>query len=103
MEELKERVQSTIRAENQAVAVRAEAVAELRRRKGTELVETVLETTRRGTQTARVSAINELKALLVTAPIDLRDQLPESHHRRSGNQMPHAPTRAKAQERTHSH
>ena len=41
--ELKERVQSTIRAENQAVAVRSEAVAELRRREGTEeLVETVL-------------------------------------------------------------
>ena len=35
----------------------------------------VLETTRRGAQTARVAAINELKALLVTAPIDLRDQL----------------------------
>ena len=43
VEELKERVQSTIRAENQAVAVRAEAVAELRRREGTELVETVLQ------------------------------------------------------------
>ena len=36
-------MQSTIRAENQAVAVRAEAVAELRRREGTELVETVLQ------------------------------------------------------------
>ncbi len=35
----------------------------------------MLETTRRGAQTARVAAINELKALLVTAPIDLRDQL----------------------------
>ena len=35
----------------------------------------VLETTRRGAITARTSAINELKALLVTAPIDLRDQL----------------------------
>ncbi len=43
VEELRERVQSTIRAENQAVAVRAEAVAELRRREGTELVETVLQ------------------------------------------------------------
>ena len=43
VEELKERVQSTIRAENQAVAVRSEAVAELRRREGTELVETVLQ------------------------------------------------------------
>ena len=41
VEELKERVQSTIRAENQAVAVRSETVAELRRREGTELVETV--------------------------------------------------------------
>ena len=43
VEELKERVQSTIRAENQAVAVRSETVAELRRREGTEeLVEAVL-------------------------------------------------------------
>ena len=35
----------------------------------------VLETTRRGAQTARISAINQLKALVVTAPVDLRDQL----------------------------
>ena len=35
----------------------------------------VLETVRRGAQTARVAAINELKALVVTAPVDLRDQL----------------------------
>ena len=35
----------------------------------------VLETTRKGAQTARIAAINELKSLLVTAPIDLRDQL----------------------------
>ena len=35
----------------------------------------VLETTRKGAQTARRSAINELKALIVTAPVDLRDQL----------------------------
>ena len=35
----------------------------------------VLQTTRRGAQTARVAAINELKALVVTAPVDLRDQL----------------------------
>ena len=35
----------------------------------------VLETTRRAAQGARVAAICELKALLVTAPIDLRDQL----------------------------
>ena len=35
----------------------------------------VLETTRQGAQTARVAAICELKALVVTAPIDLRDQL----------------------------
>lgn len=35
----------------------------------------VLETTRRGAISARTAAINELKALLVTAPIDLRDQL----------------------------
>lgn len=35
----------------------------------------VLQTTRRGTQQARVAAICELKALLVTAPVELRDQL----------------------------
>ena len=35
----------------------------------------VLETTRRGAQGARVSAINQLKALVVTAPVDLSDQL----------------------------
>ena len=35
----------------------------------------VLETTRKGAQGARVSAINQLKALVVTAPVDLRDQL----------------------------
>ena len=35
----------------------------------------VLETTRQGAQTARIAALNALKALLVTAPIDLRDQL----------------------------
>ena len=35
----------------------------------------MLEVTRRGAQTARVAAINELKALVVTAPVDLRDQL----------------------------
>ena len=35
----------------------------------------VLETTRRGAQGTRVSAINQLKALVVTAPVDLRDQL----------------------------
>ena len=42
VEQLQERVQSTIRVENQAAGIRAEAVAELRRREGTELVETVL-------------------------------------------------------------
>ena len=43
VEQLQERVQSTVRVENQAVAIRVEAVAELRRREGTELVETVLQ------------------------------------------------------------
>ncbi len=42
VEQLQERVQSTVRVENQAVAVRAEAVAELRRREGEELAEAVL-------------------------------------------------------------
>ena len=35
----------------------------------------VLETTRQSAQNARVTAINALKALVITAPIDLRDQL----------------------------
>ena len=35
----------------------------------------VLQTTRRGAQTARVAAINELKALVITAPVNLRHQL----------------------------
>ena len=34
-----------------------------------------LEIARRGAQSARVAAINELKALLITAPVDLRDRL----------------------------
>ena len=34
-----------------------------------------LESTRRGAQTARTAAINELKALIVSAPVDLRDKL----------------------------
>ena len=34
-----------------------------------------LQSTRRGAQTARTAAINELKALIVSAPVDLRDQL----------------------------
>ena len=35
----------------------------------------VLMTTRRAAQMARVAAINQLKALVVTAPVDLRDQI----------------------------
>ena len=42
VEQLQERVQSTVRVENQAVAIRAEAVAELCRREGEELAEAVL-------------------------------------------------------------
>ncbi len=42
VEQLQQRVQSTIRAENQAVAVRSEAAAELCRREGDELAEAVL-------------------------------------------------------------
>ena len=34
-----------------------------------------LQSTRRGAQTARTAAINELKALIISAPVDLRDQL----------------------------
>ena len=43
VEDLKLRVQSTIRAQNQAAAIRAEAVSELRRRQGSERAETVLQ------------------------------------------------------------
>ena len=42
VEQLHDRVQSTIRSENQLAGIRAEAVAELQRREGTELTETVL-------------------------------------------------------------
>ncbi len=42
VEQLRQRIRSTIRVQNQAAADRAEAVAELDRRQGTELVETVL-------------------------------------------------------------
>ena len=45
------------------------------RARGTREALRVLETTRRGAQQARVAAICELKALLVTAPVALRDQL----------------------------
>ncbi len=41
-DQLAERIQSTVRVQNQAAAVRAEAVAELRRREGAELTESVL-------------------------------------------------------------
>ena len=42
LEQLQERVKSTIRIENQAASIRAEALAELRRREGPETAETVL-------------------------------------------------------------
>ena len=42
VEQLEERVQSTIRGENQLAGIRVEAVAELRRREGTDLTEAVL-------------------------------------------------------------
>ena len=41
-EQLRRRIRSTVRVQNQAAAARAEAAAELERRHGTELVETVL-------------------------------------------------------------
>ena len=43
MEDLKERLKSTIRVQNQAAAVRAETLTEMRRRQGTERTETVLQ------------------------------------------------------------
>ncbi len=42
VEQLQERVQSTIPAENQLAGIRAQAIADLRRREGAELTETVL-------------------------------------------------------------
>ena len=42
MDQLKERMQSTIRGENQVIAIRAKILPELRRREGPELVGTVL-------------------------------------------------------------
>ena len=42
MEQLQERLQSTVRVENQTAAIRAEVVAEMERRRGTELAEAVL-------------------------------------------------------------
>ncbi len=45
---------------------------------GTRAAIRALTVTRRGAVVARVSAINELKALIVTAPVDLREQL--RHH-----------------------
>ncbi len=42
VEELKQRIQSTICVQNQVAAVRAQAVSELRRRQGAEKVETIL-------------------------------------------------------------
>ena len=41
--QLQDRIKSTIRVQNQAAAIRAEAVAELRRREGAEVTETVLQ------------------------------------------------------------
>ena len=41
-DQLQHRIKSTIRVRNQAAAIRAEAVAELRRREGSEVTETVL-------------------------------------------------------------
>ncbi len=41
-EQLRQRIQSTIRVQNQVAAVRAQAVSELRRRQGAEKVETIL-------------------------------------------------------------
>ncbi len=43
VEELQDRVQSTIRGENQLAGIRAEALAELQRREGTELTENALQ------------------------------------------------------------
>ena len=42
-EQLRRRLRSTVRVQNQAAAIRAEVLSELRRRKGTEIVETVLQ------------------------------------------------------------
>ena len=41
-EQLQDRIKSTVRVQNQAAAIRAQAVAELQRREGTAVTETVL-------------------------------------------------------------
>ena len=57
-EQLQKRIKSTIRVQNQAAAIRAEAVAELRRREGAEVTETVLQ---EGGLLARGKAKSELE------------------------------------------
>ena len=58
VEQLQYRVQSTIRAENQLAGIRAKALAELDRREGTELTETVL---REGGKRSRRRARSEVE------------------------------------------
>ena len=57
-DQLQDRIKSTIRVQNQVAAIRAQAVAELRRREGTEITETVL---REGGLLARGKAKSELE------------------------------------------
>lgn len=66
VEELQDRVQSTIRGENQLAGIRAEALAELQRREGTELTEIELrEGGQKSTRQARseVETARELEGL----------------------------------------
>ena len=61
VEQLQDRLQSTIRAENQLASVRAETLAEMSRREGTELTETTL---REGGLRSRRRARSEVETAL---------------------------------------
>ena len=62
-----------------------------------------LESTRRGAQTARTAAINELKALIVSAPVGLARPAPRPHHRRPGRQMRRVAPAGSPPRRAHRH
>ena len=62
-----------------------------------------LETTRRGAQTARTAAINELKALIVSAPVDLRDQLRGLTTAAQVAKLRRVPSAGGSPRRAHSH
>ena len=92
LEQLQDRVQSTIRVENQAAAVRAEALAEMTRREGVHLIENDLrETGLRARRKAR-SEIETAQAL---------EELPQTSEGLRKGQIPYENARilAKASQR----